>query len=238
MSMSVTSGAAVRYTAPPPAAPWLSWSCCCRQAVVWKKGEEGRRGKSAPHLPRLLTQRSLLLQAGANASHCNTLGLTPLHACCCRPNGAASAEVARLLLGAGADCRAVTLPDADPEELAALEGDTPLTLAAQHAFPTADAAPLVEALLHAGADPLQPSLNSHTTALEYACAAGGAPACCVRTPLHPPPTFCSSPHTLQSRHKISGVNCTYVPCRGPSGAADAGVSTQVAAIPAPAWRCA
>ena len=116
---------------------------------------------------------ALLLDAGADPSLPNHLGLTPLHACCCQP-GPDSVEALRLLLSApGADASAPTRPDADFSELAALAGDLPLTLAAQHTAPGCGAAPFIERLLAAGADPLQPSAHNGSCALELACAAGG-----------------------------------------------------------------
>ena len=79
----------------------------------------------------------------------------------------------QLLLDAGADPRAPVMPGdgADLDEV--LGGETAMTLLAQHALPGTGGAPLVACLLAAGADPLQPALGMETSALEFACAAGG-----------------------------------------------------------------
>lgn len=115
----------------------------------------------------------LLLERGASPDTRNVLGFTPLHACCSQPGGPGALAVLELLLGAGADVSALTLPESEVE-LPALAGDTPLTLAAQHAFQGAGAAPFIARLLAAGADALLPSPQCGTSALEFACAAGDA----------------------------------------------------------------
>ncbi len=106
----------------------------------------------------------------------NCFGLTPLHALAASPRpGGASEAALHLLLLAGADPLARTLPPEDAGMDASYD-ESALSLAAQHARPGAGAAPLVAALLGAGLDPLEPNGTLWTSPLEHACAAGGG--CC------------------------------------------------------------
>lgn len=103
----------------------------------------------------------------------NCFGLTPLHSLAASPQpGAACEAVLRLLLHAGADPLARTLPPQDAGCDASYD-DSALSLVAQHARPGAGAAQLVAALVGAGLDPLEPNGTLWTSPLEYACAAGG-----------------------------------------------------------------
>ncbi|PRW33529.1 ankyrin repeat [Chlorella sorokiniana] len=154
-------------------------------------GGGGRSGTTRVELPLDAAGNSPLHVAAAAAQpaavavllqHCvaselerrNCFGLTPLHSLAASPQpGSASEAVLRLLLHAGADPLARTLPPQDAGMDASYD-DSALSLVAQHAWPGAGAATLMVCLLGAGLDPLEPNGTLWTSPLEYACAAGDA----------------------------------------------------------------
>lgn len=122
-----------------------------------------------PHAVAILLQHC----AAEELERRNCFGLTPLHSLVASPRpGSASESVLRLLLQAGADPFARTLPAQDAGMDASYD-ESALSLAAQHAQPGAGAATLVAALMGAGLDPLEATGTLWTSPLEYACAAGG-----------------------------------------------------------------
>lgn len=148
-------------------------------------------GNSPLHLAAAAAQPhavAILLQhcAAEELERRNCFGLTPLHSLVASPRpGSASESVLRLLLQAGADPFARTLPAQDAGMDASYD-DSALSLAAQHAQPGAGAAPLAAALMGAGLDPLEATGTLWTCPLEYACAAGGGcrAGCCWYSEWH------------------------------------------------------
>ncbi|KAI3425138.1 hypothetical protein D9Q98_008909 [Chlorella vulgaris] len=138
-------------------------------------------------------------QASEECNRPNAWGMTPLH-CLCLAKASPSGDIFKLLMAAGAaDVHARTARSSKGSLF--YEGETPLTLAAQHSR-DGTAANLVSLLLSCGADPLEPAGPLYTTALEYACAAGDVEV--VRAMLHHAP---QSPHY---RVPAYGIDASYL----------------------------
>jgi hypothetical protein len=174
-------------------------------------------------------------QASEECNRPNAWGMTPLH-CLCLATASPSGDIFKLLMAAGAaDVHARTARSSKGSLF--YEGETPLTLAAQHSR-DGTAANLVSLLLSCGADPLEPAGPLYTTALEYACAAGGE----VLSLRQMPGCHLGSTHMTAGACWPSAVlACHASPspcaaCRCGGGEGHAASRPPVAALPGPSIR--